>query len=407
MRAISLTSLVALSKNDAVRRTLGYYSLFICLGLNTAVIGPTLPALADQTRTRVSHMGLVFLAGSIGFTLGTALGGRVFDRMRGHPVLGLCQLAAAAMIALVPVTPWFWLLLLVLACKGMAEGLIDTGGNTLLVWTHKEKVGPYMNGLHFFFGLGAFLAPFLVAQVVDVAGGYRWAYWTLAAFAALTGLRMLTLSASPQPVRRHDEKTPEGASARVYYPLVIAAALFLFFYVGAEIAFGGWIYTYAVTLKLASAVEAAYLTSGFWLSFTIGRLISIPMATRFSPKQIVPAALLSCLVILVLVIAMPGSSLALWLGAVGLGFCMAPIWPTGFTLAGQSLQLTARVSGIILLGGSFGGMVLPSLAGQVINFAGPRAMVYLVFGSLVCNLMAFAGMLRLRPARPSRPQGSN
>jgi hypothetical protein len=33
---------------------------------------------------------------------------------------------------------------------GMAEGALDVGGNTLLVWVHQEKVGPFMNGLHFF-----------------------------------------------------------------------------------------------------------------------------------------------------------------------------------------------------------------------------------------------------------------
>ena len=78
---------------------------------------------------------------------------------------------------------------------------------------------------------------------------------------------------------------------------------------------------------------------------------------------------------------------------------MAPVWPTGFTLAGQSINLTGRLTGIILLGDSFGGMVLPSAVGQVIESAGPRAMVYLIFGSLVLNLLAFIAMIRLRPAK--------
>jgi FHS family Na+ dependent glucose MFS transporter 1 len=175
--------------------------------------------------------------------------------------------------------------------------------------------------------------------------------------------------------------------------------LFLFFYVGAEITFGGWVYTYAVTLNLASAAGAAYLTSVFWLAFTIGRLISIPAATRFTPRQVIPAAGLSCLVILVLGILSSGSSTTLWLMAIGLGFCMAPIWPTGFTLAGQSIDMSGRITGIILLGDSLGGMVLPTLVGKVIEGSSPRAMVYLVLGSLILNLLAFAAMLRLRHAK--------
>jgi FHS family Na+ dependent glucose MFS transporter 1 len=390
---------LAWRKHDAARWTLGYYLLFMCLGLDMAVLGPTLPALAAQTHTPLGRMGWLFLAGAIGYTIGTTFGGRVFDRVRGHPVLGLAQLATAFLLVLVPLMPWFWLVLGVLACRGFADGLVNTGANTLLVWTHGEKVGPYMNGLHFCFGVGAFLAPVLVAQVVGVTEGYRWAYWTLAACATLVSLRLLTLSGHPQPAHHHDTGTGAPVGARVYYPMVISAALFLFFYVGAEIAFGGWVYTYAVTLKLASTVGAAYLTSGFWLSFTLGRLLSIPLAIRFTPSQIVLVGLGSCLFILAMVIIIPDSSVVLWMAALGLGFGMAPLWPTGFTLAGQSLTLTASVSGMILLGDSFGGMVLPWLVGQVMEGTGPRALVYLVFGSLVGNVLAFVAMLRVRPVR--------
>jgi MFS transporter, FHS family, Na+ dependent glucose transporter 1 len=386
-------------KNDAIRRTFGYYFLFICLGLDTAILGPTLPALADQTGSRLGQMGLLFLAGAIGYTLGTMIGGRVFDRVQGHPVLGVAQLFAALLIFFIPLAPWFWLLLAILVCKGFAEGFINTGANALLVWTHGEKVGPFMNGLHFFFGMGAFLSPFLVAQVVNVAGGYRWAFWVLAAFAALVGLRMLSMPGSPRPIHSHSDETVQTVHGPVPYGLVIASMLFLFFYVGAEITFGGWIYTYAVTLNLASAAGAAYLTSAFWLAFTAGRLISIPAATRFTPKQVIPAALFCCLSILALGILFSGSSLALWMMAIGLGFCMAPVWPTGFTLAGQSINMTGRITGVILLGDSFGGMVLPTLVGKVIEGSGPHTMVYLVFGSLILNLLAFTGMLRLRPAK--------
>src|SRR5208337_2401431 len=116
-------------------------------------------------------------------------------------------------------------------------------------------------------------------------------------------------------------------------------------------------------------------------------------------RQVILAALFGCLSVLVLGIVFSGSSAILWVMAIGLGFCMAPIWPTGFTLAGQSINMTGGTTGVILLGDSFGGMVLPTLVGRVIVSSGPRTMVYLVFGSLVLNLLAFMGMLRLRPTK--------
>jgi MFS family permease len=60
---------LAWRKNDAARWTLGYYLLFLCLGLDTVVLGPTLPALAEQTHTPLGRMGWLFLAGAIGYTL--------------------------------------------------------------------------------------------------------------------------------------------------------------------------------------------------------------------------------------------------------------------------------------------------------------------------------------------------
>jgi MFS transporter, FHS family, Na+ dependent glucose transporter 1 len=99
--------------------------------------------------------------------------------------------------------------------------------------------------------------------------------------------------------------------------------------------------------------------------------------------------------LLTLAIAFPGSSAMVWIAALGVGFCMAPVWPTGFTLAGQSVNLTGKVAAIILLGDSFGGMVLPTVVGQVIDRTGAGAMTWLVAGSLVLNLVAFAFVLRL------------
>jgi len=378
------------------RRTLGYYWLIFCIGLNLAVLGPTLPALATQTQARLGDMGQLFLVGAIGGTLGTLLGGRLYDRLRGHVVLGTAQIVAGLLMLCIPFIPALSWLLVVVTIKGVMDGLINNGTNTLLVWTHREKVSPYMNGLHFCFGLGAFLSPLLVAQVVDIPGAYRWVYVGLAALAMLAGLRMVTMAGSPQATPPAESEPGAAQPRHIPYNVVLAATLLLFFYVGAEIAFGGWVYTYAVELKLASTVQAAYLTSGFWLAFTVGRLVSVPLATRFRPRQIITVALLGCVLFLGLVFVLADSAAVLWVAVLGVGFCMAPIYPSGFTLAVQGLQLTARASSIILLGDSCGAMVLPWLVGQVLETAGPCAMVYLVFGSLICGLLAFVGLLRAR-----------
>jgi FHS family Na+ dependent glucose MFS transporter 1 len=377
---------------QALQQTAAYYLLFIGLGLGSAVLGPTLPLLAEQTHSRVGAMGFLFLAGSLGYTVGTLAGGRIYGRPRDHRILGLAQIAVALLLVLVPIVPELWLLAAALAAKGFADGLVNTGANTLLMWIHGERVGPFMNGLHFCFGLGAFLSPLLVAQTMSWHIPYAWVFWTLAAYDLLAGLRMLILRGSPAPRAQPARANPEAARSDAMR--IVVAALFLFFYVGAEIAFGGWLYTYATTLGLVGPAAAAYLTSCFWLSFTVGRLLSVAAAARFAPQRIVLLALLGCLALGGLLLAVPGSPAILWVAAVGLGFCMAPVWPTGFTLVGQRISLNARTTSLVLLGDSLGALLLPWLVGQVLDAVGPRAMVYLVLASLVGNLVTFIGISR-------------
>jgi MFS transporter, FHS family, Na+ dependent glucose transporter 1 len=395
-----INKLISLTRTDAIRRTFGYYSLFICLGLSIAIIGPTLPSLANQTHASLGELGLVFLIWSMGYTLGTYLSGRIYDRTPGHTVLGVAQICAAILLMLIPAARWLWLLLAILACKGIAEGFINTGSNALLVWTHGEKVAPFMNGLQFFFGVGAFISPLFVALALGTSTSFHWVYWGIGIFALLAGLRMLTLKNSPSPVRAQKDDSGRIVSQKSYYPLVFVATLLLFFYVGAEITFSGWVYTYAVALKLVSSEVAAYLTSGFWLTFTISRLVAVPVSTRFAPKQVLLVTILGCLAILAVAMLIPGSQIILWIMSIGLGLSMGPIWPAAFTLAGQSFPLTGKISSIVLLGDSSGTMVLPWLVGRVIETNGPSAMLVLVFGSLLLSLVTFLGMLFLRTKQP-------
>lgn len=380
----------------AVRRSIGYFALYMCLGLDLSVVGPTLPALATQTGTTVGEMGLAFLLGAVGGTIGTLLGGWLFDWAPGRVVLGVAEMSSASLLLLMPHVPWIGLLLALFVIKGVAGGVVGTGSNTLLLWTHRGKAGPFLNALHFFFGLGAFLSPFLLGLLITAGGAYWHAYTILAVFDFAVGVAVLVYLRPPTAIP--DAPDPAAATSTGLYmvPIVVAAMLFLFFYVSSELTFGGWLYTYAVTLRLADAAAAAYLTSFFWLAFTVGRLISIAAAIRFSPAQILVAALAGCGAFLGLLTALSSSPLVLWVAAAGVGFSMAPIWPSGYTLAVQSIRLTARVSSVIMLGDSVGGMVMPGLTGLFMERTGAAAMTWLVVASVIATFAAFVAIQVLR-----------
>ena len=62
---------------------------------------------------------------------------------------------------------------------GVAQGIVEVGGNALLLWVHTDHAGPFMNALHFFFGVGALLAPVGVALATSAAGGVAWFFGSL------------------------------------------------------------------------------------------------------------------------------------------------------------------------------------------------------------------------------------
>ena len=55
-------------------------------------------------------------------------------------------------------------------------------------------------------------------------------------------------------------------------PYILAVTLMLFLYVGLEIGFGGWAYSFAQQGAALPAEAAAGVVALYWTSFTLGRL---------------------------------------------------------------------------------------------------------------------------------------
>lgn len=374
-----------------ISKTIGYYLGFIGLGLTTASLGPTLPGLAEHTHTQLSQISFLFTARALGYLFGSLQGGRLYDRLSGHLVVTVTLVLMAITLALVPIMPLLWLLTIVLLFLGFAEGCLDVGGNTMLVWVHGRKVGPFMNGLHFFFGLGAFLSPIIIAQAVLASGDIAWAYWILALLMLPAALWILRL---PSPSGH--SKTEANPSKRLSVRLVVMIAVFFFLYTGAEGSYGGWIFSYATAFRL-SAETAAFLNSAFWGALTLGRLLAIPIAARLKPAQILLADLVGCLASLLVLLLWPAVTLAIWIGTVGTGLFMASVFPTTITLAERRLNITGQVTGWFFVGASAGGMVLPWLIGQLFESIGPGVTMIAIAADMLLALGAFA-LLILNPS---------
>jgi FHS family Na+ dependent glucose MFS transporter 1 len=385
---------LAADRKETLLKTAGYYASFISLGLVSASLGPTLLGLAKNTGSPLSGISILFAARSSGYLAGSLIGGRLYDRTPGHPIMSGGLLVMAAMMGAAPFLPQLGILACAILVLGMAEGVLDVGGNTLLVWVHQDKVGPFMNGLHFFFGVGAFLSPLIIAWVMPEDGDIARAYWTLALLQLPAALWLLRLSGPAAPA-----VSAAASSNRPNGRLVALIVLFFFLYTGAEIACGGWIYSYAVGLRLSSDAAAAYLTSAFWGALTMGRLLAVPLAVRFLPHSVLLADCVGCLTSLAILLFGSHSLWATFLGTCGMGLSMASIFPAALSLAQGRMRITGQVTGWFFVGASAGGMVLPWLIGQFFESVGPRVTIVI----LSADMAAAAGVLAVLTFQSTRP----
>ncbi|GAB4533403.1 MAG: MFS transporter [Anaerolineae bacterium] len=386
-------------RKRVLSRTAAYYVAFVALGTTGAVLGPTLRGLAEHTRSPLNQISLLFTAVSLGYLIGSFLSGRLYDRVPGHPVMAAGLVMLAAMLGLAPLSPWLWFLFVVFLIIGIAQGAVDVGGNTLLVWAHGDKVPPFMSGLHFCFGLGAMLSPIVVAQSKGLSQDIIWAYWVLAVLMLPVAVWLLRLPGDV--IQRTPNDDPTRPSDNRLLALIV---LFFFLHVGAEISFGGWIATYAVAMNLASETGADYLTSAFWGAFTIGRLLSIPVTLRFRPGTILLGGLLGCLASLAVILLWPNSLTLLWLGAAGMGLSIAPMFPTSISLAERRMAITGQVTGWFLVGASVSSMLLPWLIGQLFEPVGPRVTMFIILVDILLALGVFVTVRRTRPQLRQLPE---
>ena len=361
--------------------TASYIASFGVLGLATTLIGPALSLLRDQVGVSVRAISAVFAAQALGYLIGAVLSGRGYDRAGGSRLLGGGLLAVAFAAAIVPIAGSLPMLSLAFIVLGLGVGALDVGANTLIVWQHGERAGPYLNALHLAFGLGALSVPVLVNRSLAWGGDARIACWTIAALAATTALATL-LGDAPRPRAAVDDSlSPGGHDPR---SLALLAGFFVFA-ISLELGFSGWIATYAKTLGMGGANGAAIFTTVFWASFTLSRLASIVISHRVGPSSMIAAATALAITAAALLVGVGSSTPSAFVATALFGAAIAPLVPTIFVYAERQLSLTGVATSWFIGASAVGSFALPWLVGQLYDAAGARVMPIAMLATAVAT----------------------
>lgn len=362
------------------------------IGMALALLGPTLVDIAANLHMPFAAVGLLFSFRSVGYLVGSLICGTLMDSFENVAAIFLAPLAAAcASAVLIPHTQSFVLACVLLIMQGLSMGMLDTGGNVLLLalWHGSDYLNGLMHALHFFFGLGAFVAPLFVGWWVQ-AGYDPLQIWTLTFIGLLVPVNgFFLLCFAPQP-----KSKPEAPGETVLNRVVVLSGTFLFLYVGMEVTFGGYIDVFAVQWLGAPESDAAFLNSIYWGFLCLGRLVaalSTPYVhhVRYLAAHVLAAA--ASMAVLLFATNTAGTpmvgSLGWWSGVAlptaVFGFALAPLFPGAVLVAEELLggSISGKAASVLVMMAALGEMLMPLVTGALFAY---RATNFCWLQLLIC-----------------------
>uniref|UniRef100_UPI00398E8E8A sodium-dependent glucose transporter 1 isoform X2 n=1 Tax=Pristiophorus japonicus TaxID=55135 RepID=UPI00398E8E8A len=366
-------------------------------GMSIAILGPTFQELATNMNKNISDISYIFVGRSLGYVGGSLIGGFMFDCVNNHLLLGISMLMTALGLYAIPWCSKTLELMALMFLIGMSMGFLDTGGNLLTLITWGDKVGPYMQALHFSFALGAFLTPILAKPVmgnlqktINESGSgilsntknssqdfvymlrmsvssftpFTWTYLVIGSFVLLVSLWFFIIYLKSSPNRgRAGASLQDGPVARYHYAIMFLLFFFFFWYVGAEVAYGSYIFTYAKDFAHMNENQAAGLNSLFWGTFATARGIAIFCAACLHPGTMILLSLIGCTISSLFLTLYNTTHISLWVGTGIYGASMATTFPSGISWVKQYTSTTGKSAALFVFGAAVGEMVVPALVG--------------------------------------------
>mmetsp|Transcript_13595 Transcript_13595/g.22240 ORF Transcript_13595/g.22240 Transcript_13595/m.22240 type:complete len:239 (-) Transcript_13595:304-1020(-) len=149
-----------------------------------------------------------------------------------------------------------------------------------------------------------------------------------------------------------------SSSSSVAFILLASLAALL---MGAQASFQNYIPSYALSVGFSSK-DSVLLSAAFGSSFTLGRLLSVPVSLSASPRTMVLADVCGATAAVLLIVAFPASPGALWIATGLFGLSMASAFPSILNFAKQELQgISGTGITMVMQSASLGTVLAPLL----------------------------------------------
>ncbi|MCE7070173.1 L-fucose:H+ symporter permease [Dyadobacter sp. CY327] len=144
---------------------------------------------------------------------------------------------------------------------------------------------------------------------------------------------------------------------------LILGVIAQFFYVGAQVCISSFFIRFSDKVAGIDEKTAAYVLSGAFLSFMIGRFIGTYLMRFVAPPRLL--ALYSIINVALLILAVLTEGMVAVYALVGVQFFMSIMFPTIFALSIRGLGEKTKIGSSLVIMSIVGGAIFPVIMGQV------------------------------------------
>ncbi|RLV96619.1 Bypass of stop codon protein 6 [Spathaspora sp. JA1] len=371
-------------------------------GLSDGSVGVLLNYIEAQYNISYSIASLVWVSNASGCILVAILSDQIQRKLGRKSIFYGC-ISCIITFILISTGSYYPIIVIGFFFYGSGAGICVAQYNVFIARLQKSSIA--LGYFHGCYGLGASVSPLIATAFVE--SGLKWNFYylvVLAMFLISTVNTYFAFVRGQEDLQPWDDRqqqsriTPDINNNKaglmkqaLKNKSTWFSALFVFFYQGAEVSFGGWITTYLRDYRNHNYAAIGYVASGYWFGLTFGRLV----LTRLIHKLAGARRGNSILIILSIIFALLTwviSSLPLEIVTITLtGIMIGPVYPLMITYI-VSEDLIPRKIAIISLTvtiafGSSGGALVPFLIGVISQFVGAFVMLpmfIVIFSITLC-----------------------
>ena len=321
------------------------------------------------------------------------------------------MLTSVALMSYIPHITTPPILLVIFFLNQVPFGMFETGSNMFIMLLWGNEMTPFMQSLHFLFGVGATLAPVIaVPFLVEVddddsvngtttttaspilhegSSNLTWPYSIVAAVIFCVGIFFLIVwrlypHTSPHPsslaiTSITDDQVVSGKRSNGNVNnsdcnnscwagfwraiVVMLACMFMHVFHGLEITFGNYLTPFVVNSRLhLTKAAGAHLTTLYWSCFSLFRIATVFYIGFIGNEWNITGSLVAILIANIFLVPFGQTSqIMLWIGVALIGIGTSSVWACAFGFMQDNIKLTSTISALMVVCANMGEFVFPFL----------------------------------------------